>query len=144
MKPTCSNCNDTHRMYMERLEREVMCTHCPTPCQRCRIGGNGSYCARTPCACECHKATRTKTRQATRTITISVLLPVACRIEVRPLLGEEDEDGKLLEPDEYTDWEIVSLRTLNCHASRDDVHQNLDDDTAREIGRLALEAPENR
>lgn len=32
----------------------VMCTRCPTPCQKCRAGGNGPYCENTPCVCVCH------------------------------------------------------------------------------------------
>lgn len=52
----CSTCNDTHRMSLG--DREVMCTRCPTPCERCRQRtagcGAGAYCAVTPCACPCH------------------------------------------------------------------------------------------
>jgi hypothetical protein len=51
--PVCSVCNDTHRM--ELRDRDVMCTHCPTPCQDCRAGGNGPYCETTPCSCSCHR-----------------------------------------------------------------------------------------
>lgn len=35
-------------------ERQVPCTRCPLPCDRCRRNGTGAYCADTPCACECH------------------------------------------------------------------------------------------
>jgi hypothetical protein len=31
-----------------------MCTHCPTPCQECRVGGTGPFCEKTPCDCDCH------------------------------------------------------------------------------------------
>lgn len=48
--PVCSTCNDTHRMPL--VDREVMCTHCPTPCENCRAG---PYCGKTPCTCECHR-----------------------------------------------------------------------------------------
>ncbi len=53
-KPVCSHCNDTHRMLLEEQGREVMCTHCPTPCQACRKDGNGAYCAEAQCPCACH------------------------------------------------------------------------------------------
>jgi len=35
--PICKTCNDTHRMYLgeEDDSREVMCTHCPSPCEKC-------------------------------------------------------------------------------------------------------------
>lgn len=52
--PVCSTCNDTHRMPFGEDHADVMCTRCPTPCRRCRAGGNGPYCATTPCACLCH------------------------------------------------------------------------------------------
>lgn len=48
----CNTCNDTHRMSLEY--GEVMCTHCPTPCQNCRYDGVGAYCTETPCGCNCH------------------------------------------------------------------------------------------
>jgi hypothetical protein len=48
----CSTCNDTHLMPLG--DDEVMCTRCPRPCQKCRVGGNGAYCSTTPCACDCH------------------------------------------------------------------------------------------
>lgn len=54
----CSVCRDTHKMtlhYDNGDEQVVSCTHCPTPCQQCRFGGNGAYCATTPCSCKCHK-----------------------------------------------------------------------------------------
>ena len=51
--PVCSLCNDTHRM--ELCDREVPCTHCPTPCMICASDvGRGAYCATTPCTCGCH------------------------------------------------------------------------------------------
>ena len=51
--PVCKTCNDTHTMMLD--ERQVMCTRCPTPCQKCRQGGMGPYCENTPCSCECHR-----------------------------------------------------------------------------------------
>lgn len=54
-KPVCETCNDTHRMLMTSIEREVMCTACPVPCGKCREGGRGAYCEQTPCACDCHE-----------------------------------------------------------------------------------------
>lgn len=54
-RPICKVCNDTHRMPWSNEDMpEVMCTFCPTPCQRCRAGGNGPYCEKTPCSCSCH------------------------------------------------------------------------------------------
>lgn len=55
-EPVCSTCNDTHRMWLGE-RGYVMCTRCPSPCQRCRAGGDGPYCETTPCACDCHGAT---------------------------------------------------------------------------------------
>ena len=64
-EPVCSYCGDTHRVEYYDDERgqpvNRMCTHCPTPCQRCRQGGNGPYCESTPCACACHKARESTT-----------------------------------------------------------------------------------
>lgn len=61
----CSTCNDTHKMALR--DRMVPCTRCPLPCDDCRghelparrnltdrRGGNGAFCAVTPCACPCH------------------------------------------------------------------------------------------
>lgn len=56
-KPVCDYCNDTHTMTLHResgQEQEVACTRCPTPCQKCRAGGRGAFCEKTPCACRCH------------------------------------------------------------------------------------------
>jgi hypothetical protein len=51
----CSTCEDTHRMWMENLGREVPCTRCPRPCRSCACnGGAGAYCAVLPCLCVCH------------------------------------------------------------------------------------------
>lgn len=50
VKPVCKVCGDAHRM----PNSGWMCVHCPTPCQECRAGGNGPFCAVTPCACACH------------------------------------------------------------------------------------------
>ncbi len=49
--PICSACNDTHRM---KSRPEWACTSCPSPCQKCRQGGTGAFCEKTPCACACH------------------------------------------------------------------------------------------
>lgn len=48
----CDHCKDTHLMPLDG--RYVPCTSCPTPCPKCRQGGRGAFCERTPCACECH------------------------------------------------------------------------------------------
>ncbi len=53
--PICKTCNDTHSMWYSKLERNVMCTFCPVPCQKCRSGGNGPFCTNTPCDCACHE-----------------------------------------------------------------------------------------
>lgn len=53
----CDRCKDTHRMRLSKEgheDREVMCTYCPSPCQKCRKNGNGPYCTHTPCPCPCH------------------------------------------------------------------------------------------
>lgn len=53
----CLACRDTHEMTLTSEngdERTVMCTRCPIPCPKCRIRGNGPFCASTPCPCECH------------------------------------------------------------------------------------------
>lgn len=52
----CDVCNDTRQMVLHTEDEEdyVMCTHCPTPCQKCRAGGNGPFCEKTPCRCTCH------------------------------------------------------------------------------------------
>ena len=52
--PICSTCNDTHTMTLG--DREVMCTRCPVPCDRCQQGTppTAPYCATTPCPCSCH------------------------------------------------------------------------------------------
>lgn len=61
--PVCPTCNDTHEMTLHRPsgdETTFMCTRCPRPCDLCRQGagtpgmGLGPYCAKTPCACDCH------------------------------------------------------------------------------------------
>ncbi len=48
----CLACHDSHQMVLNN--RDVPCTYCPTPCQGCRKGGVGPYCAVTPCSCKCH------------------------------------------------------------------------------------------
>lgn len=60
--PVCARCDDTHTVHLE--DRSQMCTACPVPCSECRQGGNGPYCATTPCACACH----TKAAPAARTL----------------------------------------------------------------------------
>lgn len=75
VKPVCSTCSDTHKMSLE--EREVMCTSCPTPCQKCRSNGTGAYCSSTPCSCTCHSASVlppiTVLLDSHRTITVEAL-----------------------------------------------------------------------
>lgn len=54
----CYYCWDTHLVTVTNDYGEdatQMCTHCPTPCHKCREGGLGPYCETTPCDCECHK-----------------------------------------------------------------------------------------
>ncbi len=62
MTVVCSTCSDTHSMSLG--DRTVLCTHCPTPCQSCREGGNGAFCATTPCACDCHQTARHRAHAA--------------------------------------------------------------------------------
>lgn len=60
-RPVCYACKDTHARTIRRdgYEDQVfMCTSCPTPCQKCRAGGNGPFCETTPCSCECHLRVR--------------------------------------------------------------------------------------
>lgn len=52
MTVVCETCDDTH--WMPFGDGTMLCTRCPVPCHRCRAGGNGPYCATTPCACGCH------------------------------------------------------------------------------------------
>jgi len=54
---TCEKCHDTH--VIKCWDQDIMCTHCPVPCQKCRAGGNGPYCEHTPCDCSCHKKDKT-------------------------------------------------------------------------------------
>lgn len=54
MSVVCKVCFDTHMMDLGEERGTGMCTHCPIPCQKCRAGGNGPYCASTPCSCACH------------------------------------------------------------------------------------------
>lgn len=49
--PSCTTCGDTHTMTLG--DRDVMCTHCPVPCDHCR-DWPGAYCTTTPCPCRCH------------------------------------------------------------------------------------------
>lgn len=52
--PTCTTCDDSHRM--EIGVRTVPCTHCPRPCRQCASSnGRGIYCEVAPCACSCHR-----------------------------------------------------------------------------------------
>ena len=61
--PVCRACNDTHMVWHESRGQSFMCTSCPTPCQKCRSGGNGPYCEKTPCDCPCHGKTNARTAQ---------------------------------------------------------------------------------
>lgn len=55
-KPVCDSCHDTHQVHNEERGESRMCTRCPRPCRKCANGyGRGAYCAKTPCACACHK-----------------------------------------------------------------------------------------
>ena len=66
--PVCATCNDTHAMVLHKdgdVDQTVMCTGCPTPCQKCRQGGNGPYCGVTPCGCACHRRASSPTSRAT-------------------------------------------------------------------------------
>lgn len=56
--PVCDVCNDSHMMTLED-QGDVMCTRCPVPCQKCRVGGRGPYCENTPCGCNCHYYNKT-------------------------------------------------------------------------------------
>lgn len=51
----CKGCGDSHRVWSESREQWELCRRCPSPCQTCRLNGNGPYCALTPCKCECHR-----------------------------------------------------------------------------------------
>lgn len=42
--------------------RTVMCTRCPTPCEKCRARPQGPYCDKTPCDCACHRKTTQEER----------------------------------------------------------------------------------
>jgi len=53
IEPVCEKCNDTHMMSWQDHD-DVMCTFCPTPCEKCR-GNLSAYCAGEPCPCVCHK-----------------------------------------------------------------------------------------
>lgn len=83
-KYTCETCKDTHMMTLG--DREVMCTHCPVPCQKCRAGGNGAYCASTPCACTCH--TKTAGVELYSDVTIPALLMHDFEEHVREMLSK--------------------------------------------------------
>lgn len=66
-KVVCTQCNDTHRMTLhddDDEERLVMCTRCPSPCDKC--GQGGPYCVKTPCPCDCHIRTGEKTKEQRR------------------------------------------------------------------------------
>ena len=65
--PVCSTCGDTHMMPFGENRREVMCTHCPVPCDKCiRPFGRGPYCETTPCSCACHPKPTSRTTSAAR------------------------------------------------------------------------------
>lgn len=53
--PVCRRCGDTHAVWDSQIERMVMCTACPVPCDKCRKDGNGAYCDTPHCPCDCHK-----------------------------------------------------------------------------------------
>lgn len=100
--PVCSTCRDTHWMSRSGGKDNVMCTHCPTPCQRCRAGGNGPYCEHTPCSCDCHrKPSETVTEGASE-------LPE--RIRVWPALKDPTTFGWAKAPSDET--LPVGVRTM--------------------------------
>jgi hypothetical protein len=63
-KVVCKICNDTHQMWLTVLERNVLCTACPVPCDKCQ---QGAFCKEIHCSCSCHKEKkkRKKKRQTT-------------------------------------------------------------------------------
>lgn len=75
----CTHCDDRHRMWHSRLERDVPCTHCPRPCPDCADrDGRGAYCAKAPCACACHKkAADTVAESAGLLVALAGLLAVS-------------------------------------------------------------------
>lgn len=96
--PTCATCNDTHRMKLG--EREVMCTSCPVPCEKCQLV---AYCKTSPCSCGCHSranpAPKTvptcscpMTNEAGRT---SITRSPTCRVHGDPA-PKDDVVGRLL------------------------------------------------
>lgn len=52
---------------------QVMCTACPLPCPEC-MNVEKTYCATTPCGCECHQRLEVATRS---------MLAIASRADVR-------------------------------------------------------------
>jgi hypothetical protein len=54
--PTCKVCDDTHTMWVATGGRRyrVRCPKCGTPCPKCRRYPESTYCAETPCSCDCH------------------------------------------------------------------------------------------
>lgn len=49
--PVCLRCLDSRRMWLGGYS--VLCTRCPTPCDRCNNGGG--FCIVTHCGCTCHE-----------------------------------------------------------------------------------------
>lgn len=50
----CEYCCDTHSVWSQLLERNIMCLRCPKPCDSCKDFPN-PYCKETPCICDCHE-----------------------------------------------------------------------------------------
>lgn len=50
----CAHCEGSRQMYHHGLERDVMCTRCPIPCDACR-DGTRAFCVAHPCECACHR-----------------------------------------------------------------------------------------
>lgn len=77
-KIVCVACNDTHRVEVEDHGTQ-MCTRCPIPCTRCRAGGNGAFCASTPCSCACHTmGERLRTRRERASLPVPSYVPATC------------------------------------------------------------------
>ncbi len=82
----CKRCNDTHIMISNEDGRNFMCTHCPVPCQKCRVNGNGPYCQHTPCDCECHKKdTMESSLQNTKNAILDAIQPGALHLVAEQL-----------------------------------------------------------
>jgi hypothetical protein len=100
--PVCATCNDTHSMTLG--EREVMCTRCPTPCEKCRSRPPpGPYCQTTPCDCPCHKTATVAAAAATEEARIYEFGRSAGRLEGRA------EAFKLVE-ELQTKWKTIYVQ----------------------------------